>query len=405
MARLNDLTSYADLAPIFIVGSPRSGTTLLSAMLSGHSNLSCGPETQFFSKLRKNTLDEAIGDENWPSLAIESLLSLTLSEQPVYSLFGETRDSLSKYLTAQKPSITSMLEALCLSHAFREDKTRWVEKTPNHILHLEKIRELYPEARIIRIMRDPRDSAISMAKLPWTSDSFVTNSYLWMEWYELSRNFLESDALSISVRYEDILQKPTQKLVEICEFIGEKFEQKMLNTAETGAKVSTIREPWKAQVSKPLDISRMYAWKKCLSTDLQIFAAVFFNSALEKYGYEDFRPSNFDLPFHPSTRDAITQNGQFIVAAALSGTKLIPCRETVETDRLLYLTISSQFHRMSSLLTTALFLIKRNIRGKYNYYIKDKTLPVGYFNRIHRVIVWVFARSLNVVKGSENNRL
>ena len=52
--------------PIFIVGAPRSGTTLLSAILGSHSRIACGPETQFFSKLNLPALSSAAEDSYWP---------------------------------------------------------------------------------------------------------------------------------------------------------------------------------------------------------------------------------------------------------------------------------------------------------------------------------------------------
>ena len=72
-------------------------------------------------------------------------------------------------------------------------KQLWVEKTPNHILHLAMMRRLYPAAKVVRIVRDPRDSALSMAdRLPWASDFALDNAYLIQDWHRKKSAFFLS---------------------------------------------------------------------------------------------------------------------------------------------------------------------------------------------------------------------
>lgn len=69
--------------PIFVVGVARSGTTLLAAMLSSHSRLSCGPETFFFHALDKRPSQELLHPQHWPERAVEFLFSIHDERQPV----------------------------------------------------------------------------------------------------------------------------------------------------------------------------------------------------------------------------------------------------------------------------------------------------------------------------------
>jgi hypothetical protein len=66
-----------------------------------------------------------------------------------------------------------MLESLAATSASAAGKARWVEKTPNHLLYLEEIRRYYPSAFILRIVRDPRDVALSLTGVPF-GDSLRT---------------------------------------------------------------------------------------------------------------------------------------------------------------------------------------------------------------------------------------
>src|SRR5690606_7190047 len=84
--------------PIVIVGAPRSGTTLLAAILASHSRICCGQETHFFSKLGSSAVEEALNDPEWPRQATVLLASLDLSGQAVHELYGVTREEISDYL-------------------------------------------------------------------------------------------------------------------------------------------------------------------------------------------------------------------------------------------------------------------------------------------------------------------
>lgn len=253
--------------PIFIVGYPRSGTTLLSAMLASHSNIDCGPETHFFSKKMSTKATEyALKDPRWPKIAVSNIGSIKLSGLPVHELFQLSLDNIENYLQKCAPSEQNMLESLTRQHAFREGKERWAEKTPNHILHLVKIRSLYPDAQVVRIIRDPRDSAASMVNLPWTSNSLINNAYLILRWYQNSRSFFERDPKTYTLQYEDLVANPSTTMQALCKFLNEDFEDIMLDTSKSSKKVAPKHESWKNSVGKSLDSSRCYAWKNELDT-------------------------------------------------------------------------------------------------------------------------------------------
>jgi hypothetical protein len=255
-------------------------------MLSNHSELCCGPETQFFNKTNFTQLDKELKSPNWKTSVYNHLKTLTLSGQPIIDLYNLSHKEIICYLKDKQPCIQVTLEVLCDIYAKKHGKIRWIEKTPNHILHLAKIRELYPKAKIIRIIRDPRDSAMSMARLPWTSHSFIENCFLWKKWYINSIKFIQSDKQTLEIRYEDLVIEPKKTLDLVCDFCDIEFELSMLDTSHSGKMVSSKAEPWKSQVSKPIDTKRVTPWKKELPSNYIYFSSFYFSSILKNHNYE-----------------------------------------------------------------------------------------------------------------------
>lgn len=161
---------------------------MLAAMVGAHPAYAVGPETQFFSKLAPQTLERATQPANWPGDAADALASLTLAGQPVLPLFETSEEEVSRFLAARPPSPAAMMEALTVPFAESRGKPAWVEKTPNHILNLTLIRSLWPDAWIVRIMRDPRVAALSTCRLPTFSDDFIANIYMWRQWQDVGHS-------------------------------------------------------------------------------------------------------------------------------------------------------------------------------------------------------------------------
>jgi hypothetical protein len=254
-----------NLSPTFIVGIPRSGTTLLSTLLSSHSLISCGAETHFFPYLEANyqQLSSVLQDRHWPDKATDFVTDLKVETYRVHDLFSVDVQGVYDFLVKRRPSLQALLESLTVQQMLATQKQRWVEKSPNHILHLAMMRRLYPAAKIVRIVRDPRDSALSMAsKLPWASDFALDNAYLIQDWHRKSRYFFEQDNLTYTLKYENLVTQPEKSLQAVCDFVQVSFEPSMLETRGAAQHTAPEHEPWKIQVGQRLDPSRCYAWQK-----------------------------------------------------------------------------------------------------------------------------------------------
>lgn len=382
-------------SPIFVVGAPRSGTTLLAAMLGSHSRIACGPETQFFHKLNASDLRLAVQDPAWPEKAVDLITSLTLSRQKVYELFNLSRKEITSFLSMCKPSIRVMLEALTAAHAEKSGKKRWAEKTPNHLLHLDRIRREFPLSPIIRIVRDPRDSAVSMRKLPWTSDSMIANCYVWDEWFQRSRTFFECDDQALTLRYEDLVLNPERELRNICEFVREPFENGLLNTVCSGIAVSSPKEPWKSDVSRPLDRSKVFAWKKTVPPRLQETATIICRAGIEEFGYECRSKPVRTVRLYPFNDSVIENNENTFTRAAAHGVRLVNAQGASSAEKLLAIPDLGTLHLKSILRAAKLvgLLLGRRLLGRPGLYESSSIgAAEGLLNRITAKFIRILAR-------------
>jgi hypothetical protein len=314
------------LAPVFVVGVSRSGTTLVASMLGAHSRLYCGPETFFFPRLERQRLDVLLAADRWPEAALAFLTDMALGKGParIHELFGRTADDLRADLAASRPSVRALLEALTAAGARAAGKARWVEKTPNHLLYLPVIREHYPDAFIVRVVRDPRDVATSLTRVPFGSPSKLANLYLWLERDARSWPFFETDRRCLTLRYEDLLADPAVSLERVCQWIGEPFEAAMLEPSRASAQMMANEEWWKRQVLAPLDRSRTAEWRHTFSESELRVADLVCREALERYGYPHSGTAVRYCFVKPLTRRAIERQEEVAIRAAERGVALLP---------------------------------------------------------------------------------
>ncbi len=164
-------------------------------------------------------------------------------------------------------------------------KLRWAEKTPDHLLTLPQIRGYFPEAPVIRIIRDPRRCRHLAHQGPVGRLSCLEALLLWKRLDEESDDFFQTDQLCYSLRFEDLITSPRSRTERLCAFIGEEFEPGMLDTSETGRQLNARQVAWKEKVSQPVDASHQAVWKDQLAREDEQLAEAFLGGRLETLGY------------------------------------------------------------------------------------------------------------------------
>lgn len=257
----------------FVVGVPRSGTTLLRLQLDAHPQLAIPPETGWAL---------AVADE--PSGPAELAARLRALETWPDAEIGDAE--LDAVLTGVDPWSTGEgLRALYRAYARRHGKPRWGDKTPLHLEHLPRITELLPEAHVVHIIRDGRDVAVSLRPLPFApgDGSIEAIAAAWRDQIACARSVLDAVPHYREIRYEALVADPAGVLAELCDWLELPFDPAMLRAHERAAErlaegpdvrassagmiTRESRMAIAAHTSRPPDPARAGRWRAELTDD------------------------------------------------------------------------------------------------------------------------------------------
>ncbi len=210
-------------APFFIVGSARSGTTLLRLILNAHSEVAIPPESRFITELWR---DGETSVDNFLK-ALSAHARFQAWDLPIESV----RQELEGASTAE---YRDLIEAAFKAFAREHGKARWGDKTPRYVAEMERIASLWPEARFIHMIRDGRNVAQSYADVPFGPKNVARVADLWARRVRAGR---ESGARLgptryLEVRYEDLVKDLETHTKALCTFLELEFDPGMLDYAE-----------------------------------------------------------------------------------------------------------------------------------------------------------------------------
>jgi Sulfotransferase family len=277
----------------FVVGTGRSGTTLLRLMLDAHPELAIPSETQFIPELAALW---AVSDE-----PLSDVLR-AISAYPRWPDFGVDVNVLERRLAEATPStFGDVLRAFFNLYAENHGKPRWGDKSPSYNGHLALIASLLPEARFVHIVRDGRDVFVSVRDLWFGPASAEVAARWWRTQLEDTRRQAPNGYLEI--RYEDLVTDPESTLRTVCDFLDLSWDPAMLRyyeraparLAETHRDIAwangfTVAADDRvgifARTREPPDPSRISRWRaEMTQRERDRFNAIA-GDVLERYGYE-----------------------------------------------------------------------------------------------------------------------
>ncbi|MGD1703489.1 sulfotransferase family protein [Dapis sp. BLCC M229] len=267
--------------PIFILGVPRSGTTLLRMMIDSHPEIMCGPEAPWITNQQ---LDWA------PSLRSLTRF-LTRNEWGAVKAFKGVEQDLIYQLMAN--FIDEIMSASARSHG----KIQWAEKTPRNIIALPFLYQLFPHAKFVHIYRDGRDVALSTVgkwKTIPISDKKVKNNYKnalkrWVDWNQkFCKDAKKVNLNYISIRYEDLVTSPQTEIGKLLEFLEVEWSDKVLEPHAVEHDIVTMKGAGMQTFfnRNSIDTASLYRWKKELNWLQKRTTKSIAEETLLKFGYE-----------------------------------------------------------------------------------------------------------------------
>lgn len=281
--------------PIFLIGNPRSGTSLLRLMVSSHKNIFIAQEGGFLEYLYPK-----YSDFNGQFERIEEYISDLLETKKIEN-WVINKQAIQCFFEKKNPKNYSQLVSLVYEYYgnihFKEKK-RWGDKNNYFLHHINKINLLFPKAQYIHIVRDGRDVACSYKdmskikktkyapKLPknireiaveWANNLSVINT----SFDEIGRK------KTAEIKYENLVCEPEKTLKHICNFLNEPYDERMLEYQKNDlAKEPESFNNWKYMLSKSLTKNRIKRWEEDLNRrEIKLFES-YAKDTLLRYDYK-----------------------------------------------------------------------------------------------------------------------
>ena len=254
----------------FIVGAPRSGTTLLTHILHRHPEICATPETHFLVHVHAYPGGPLAFIRNWPASApwlCERLQTLrTPHWQPeAVHLIRQCGDL--SHATSPLKALRRVFVSVIRDAAPQPQAELLVEKTPQHIEYLPLLRRLFPDATIIHIVRDGRAVAASLSRMPWWGRGLTGGMAYWVEWVPQACRWIHHDPHAAEVRYEDLVSNPERIIKGVLQSLDHSWVSGLYDPDPNERILIEADGFYKTDVLKPIDPSRKDEWRTRISDE------------------------------------------------------------------------------------------------------------------------------------------
>lgn len=281
-----DLQGPAECAPIFIVGTERSGSNLLRLMLDAHSRI-CVPHPPHLIRYLA-PIEASYGDLGHPELR-RQLVRDAIRLVGFHPHPWPHPISVEDVLRDASPSVVGILAAIYETYRRHEGKARWGCKSTFVVEHIDEVYSAFPQATFLWLVRDPRDVAASSRNAVFGPCEPIRTARLWARQQEMAvaaAAELGGKVVPL-VRYEDLTREPERTLRRICDLIGERFEPAMMapQTTHSASQISALSASW-AETARAPHADRIGRYKRDLSAQQLFEVEDVVGRWLEPLGYD-----------------------------------------------------------------------------------------------------------------------
>jgi hypothetical protein len=255
----------------FILGRPRSGTTLLRTLFDAHPDVRIPPECKFvldlYPKYGKKT--------SWTKDDLGEFYN-DLLEQWRFDTWTMDHDKLQHDLQecAGEAPYSRVCKVVYLNYQsfFEKRPVLWFgDKNPGYTIYSRRLLRIFPDAKFIQILRDPRDNYVSVKDVDFELPIPSLVATKWKLFYKKVRKASRlRPELYRTVRYEDLVEDPAREMKALCEFLGIPYHAEMLDFYKKEDEVFKVYPKefitrYHANLVKQVNKSRSGIWKEKLT--------------------------------------------------------------------------------------------------------------------------------------------
>ena len=216
--------------PVFVVGTPRSGTTLLQAILVNSGIFFPMPETHFFSRVAHGVP--------------EINLSKADRHKILHMLTKKVRIKIDEQIIWELESKIDIFEYIIGTFSTKKQET-FIEKTPRHIFCYQEIMKYYHDARFVCIIREPKNIVSSqITKTSNPDKSIIRVSLLYNKIASSILEVKKNDNVLL-MRYEDLTNEPEQTISSLFEFLNLPYDTSLVDNVVAAPGIVLPHETWK----------------------------------------------------------------------------------------------------------------------------------------------------------------
>ena len=286
-------------APIFILGANRSGTTLLRLMMNAHPHIGIPEEMQYF---HSRYGDVSVHDWRKPPFSpAEYATHVRTYAERAARLHPELNaDALTTAILSDGPyDLRRPYRILLETWAGLHGKVRWGEKTPGNVFFVDVLYAMFPEARFVHVVRDPRAGVASMQKVSFFLDDVAFNAMIRRSYADACTHFqtLVPPDQWTTLRYEDLVRAPEKTLRTLLAFLDEPYDPQVLHFHQTADRYmkDDAAATFNARATRPVSTASLDRWKDTLASEEVALVETVCAEEMERYAYT---PTAVPLPWN-----------------------------------------------------------------------------------------------------------
>ena len=295
--QVDKLEKIKELPIFFIIGSPRSGTTLLRTFFDAHPNIQIPLEMPFLIYYYNKYKNTKSWDKETIDIFINELFTNIKYDFWSLKIWKVEKEDLRNefYKLPLNSSYADFAKVLYLNFKsiFPKETIKLVgDKNPVYSYYLEQIQNIFPKAKFIHIVRDFRDHILSLEKVSFGSKLTPLSAMRWkLCQKKIERQKKRFPENYYSVKYEDLVNNPQTELEKMCAFLNINFKNEMLYSDEQIEKFKNTYQidgmgKYHSGMLKQVNTSKVEVWKKDMAESEIEIADLVAGKYAERYGYE-----------------------------------------------------------------------------------------------------------------------